>query len=349
MGSLITSDPEAFTAGLLARLNPAPARVALLCASRIGDFICATPAFRALRAALPEAEITLIGLPFVRDLVSRSPHLDCFHEFPGYPGIAEQFFSAPGTLAFLQAMQERRFHLAVQMHGSGVYSNPFALMLGARYAAGFIRPGDAPGRLDAAYPWRPGLPAVRRPLELVHFLGAPPRGEHTEFPLVPQDHGRAAELLDGLRQPWIGLHPGAREPGKCWPLEHFCELAWRLQEETGGTIVAIGGPDEANGGRAIAAQTPHAVSLAGTLSLPVMGAVIARLSLLVTNDSAPAHIAYALGAPSITLFGRTDPREWGPPQGSRIHTVIEAPAGNLRQLRHLAVDDVVDAARRFHR
>ena len=64
--------PEPHTPGLLARLPRTPRKVVIVRANRIGDFLCATPAFRALRAALPNAEITLVGLPFVRDLVARS-------------------------------------------------------------------------------------------------------------------------------------------------------------------------------------------------------------------------------------------------------------------------------------
>ncbi|TMC82950.1 MAG: glycosyltransferase family 9 protein, partial [Chloroflexi bacterium] len=68
------SDP--FTPGLLSRFTETPRKVVVLRASRIGDFLCSTPAFRALRTALPGAEITMITLPLLQDLVTRSPHLD---------------------------------------------------------------------------------------------------------------------------------------------------------------------------------------------------------------------------------------------------------------------------------
>jgi ADP-heptose:LPS heptosyltransferase len=138
------TDP--FVPGLLSRLPEPPRKVALLRASRIGDVLCAVPAFRALRAALPGAEITMVTLPLLRDLVVRSPYLDRFVAFPGFPGIDEQFFDARRATAFFQEMQAEQFDLAVQMQGSGVYSNPFTLMLGARVTAGFVRPGDPPGR-----------------------------------------------------------------------------------------------------------------------------------------------------------------------------------------------------------
>lgn len=67
---------DSFTSGLLSRLPEPPRKVALVRASRIGDFICATPAFRALRRAMPDAEVTLIGLPLVQELAERSPYID---------------------------------------------------------------------------------------------------------------------------------------------------------------------------------------------------------------------------------------------------------------------------------
>ena len=95
------NDP--FVPGLLSRLPEPPHKIILLRASRIGDFLCATPAFRALRKALPGTEITMITLPMLQDLVMRSPDLDRFVAFPGFPGIAEQFFDACRTIHFFPA------------------------------------------------------------------------------------------------------------------------------------------------------------------------------------------------------------------------------------------------------
>src|SRR6185437_1509188 len=173
--SQVHRDSEPTVPGLLTRLACAgrsPRKVALLRASRIGDFLCATPAIRALRAALPDAEITMITLPLLRDMVERSPHLDRFVAFPGFPGVAEQFFDARRATAFFAAMQAERFDLAIQLQGSGVYSNPSTLLLGARATAGFIRPGDAPGLLDAALPMPACGSEVERLLALTSFLGA---------------------------------------------------------------------------------------------------------------------------------------------------------------------------------
>ncbi len=331
---------DPFKPGLLERLPP-PKKIAILSASRIGDFLCATPAFRALKTRLPSARFTLIGLPFVREMAERSRHLDNFEPFPGFPGIAEQFFSAKKTLAFLRRMQQRRFDLAVQMHGSGVFSNSFALMLGARSTAGFIRPGDGPGRLDAVLAWPAALHASERPLALANFLAASHCSFEQEFPLFPDDHAAAAKLLHGCKAPFIGLHPWSREPDKQWPAERFAAAGSGVQRNLGGTILVLGGPDEGRAGELLAPRAGvSAINLAGRKSLGEMGAVIARLSVLITNDSGPAHIAYALAVPSVTLFGKTDPAEWGPPDRP-FHRVLRTPD---RSLASISVDDVIRAA-----
>lgn len=350
--------PQAMTPGLLARLDSPPRKVVLLRASRIGDFVCATPALRALRAALPRAELTMISLPLLREVVERSPHLDRFVPFPGFPGIAEQLFEPRAAAQFFLAMQAERFDLAIQLQGSGANSNPFMLLLGARATAGFVRPGEGPGLLDAALPYPAEGHEVRRMLALTSFLGASSQSEHTEFPLWPRDHAEARRLLAGAPAPLIGLHPFARDATRRWPLERFVEVAHRLHVRHGGTLVLLGDTLDAE----VADQVQRvfgraALSLVGCTSVPVLGAVLARLALLVTNDSGPAHIAYALGTPTVTIFGGADPAAYGPlhacPARILAHSVACRPRGGvtcatcdvgLACLRGVTVPQVLAAA-----
>jgi ADP-heptose:LPS heptosyltransferase len=292
-------------------------------ASRIGDFICATPSFRALRAALPEAELVIITLPMLQDLALRLPHFDRFEPFPGFPGIAEQLFEAPKTLRFFERMQRERFDLAIQLQGSGVYSNPFTLMLGAKATAGFVREEDLPGRLDAALPLPSAGHEIQRTLALPEFLGAPAQGKETEFPLVLEDHAGAEALLKHVERPLIGLHPAARDATRRWPLEHFIAAGIELRRRYGGTLVLLGEPEERLSADRLSQRLgPPVLNLVGVTSLGVLGAVIAQLTLLVTNDSGPAHIAYALRTPTVTIFGGGDPMRYGPPFGGPFRALV---------------------------
>ncbi|HZS94811.1 MAG TPA: glycosyltransferase family 9 protein [Chloroflexota bacterium] len=336
---------DPFEPGLLKRIKE-PRRIVIVRASRIGDFICATPALRALRAAVPRAQIALLALPMVRELVDRSPYIDRFIAFPGYPGMAEQLFNPRRVTLFFESMQARRFDLAIQMHGSGANSNPFTLMLGAKYTAGFIVPDGDPGRLDAALPM-PNVHEIDRNLALMEFLGAPRRGRHTEFPVTLEETARAAALLGNAPHPLIGIHTGARASTKRWFPERFAAAAREIQRLHGGTIVILGEEDSEgsfpSGTRNLTRRT----------TLGELGGVIRQLSLLITNDSGPAHIAYALGTPTVTIFGGTDPAVWagidGEPRRILAHHVPCRPCDydvcpvGYKCLDGVSVADVVEA------
>ena len=86
----------------------------------------------------------------------------------------------------------------------------------------------------------------------------------------------------------------------------------------------------------------------------MLGAVIERLAVLLTNDSGPAHIAYALGVPSVTIFGETDPKRWGPPANGPFRAIVrDLPCRPCSEngchsryacLRGISIEQVVDAA-----
>jgi len=255
----------------------------------------------------------MVMLPLLRELVERLPSIDRYAPFPGFPGLAEQLFDARRTVAFIQGLQEQEFDLAIQLQGSGVYANPFTLLLGARATAGFIRAGDGPGRLDAARPLPLTGHEIQRVLALPLFLGAEPAGERTDFALWAADHAAAAALLSGHQRPLIGIHAGAQDATRRWPPERFAAAARTLQRRHGGTVVIVGSAAEQAGAEEIAALVGEGgLNLASRTSLPVLGAVLARLAVLVTNDSGPAHIAYALDRPVVTIMGGGDPTRYGP-------------------------------------
>jgi ADP-heptose:LPS heptosyltransferase len=213
--------------------------------------------------------------------------------------------------------------LAIQLHGSGTQSNVATLLLGAHRNAGFVRPGERAGLLDAAVAFSESEHATRRALRLAVFLGAEPQGYQTDLPLSTDDRQCAESMLAGRPRPWIGFHPGAGHPERIWPMRNFAALGSLFLNTGPATIVTIGGPDEGEAGSAIAAELKsEVIDLSAKLSVPEMAAVVGCLDLLVTNDSGPAYMAYALGIPSVTLFGDTDPAIWGPPDETRHQVVV---------------------------
>ncbi len=291
-------------------------KIAVLRPGRIGDYLCATPAVRALRRAVPGARLDYVALPLVRELVERNPQVDRFVAFPGFPSIAEQFFDARRAVRWLAAMQRQHYDLVLQLYGSGVHANPIALLTGPRYCAGFIRPEDEAHGLDAALPLPDGGPEVDRVLALTRLLGMPDAGRSYDLELRPGDRTDAGRWLEGLPRPVVGVHCGARDDRRRVEPAAYGQAAALLAASRGGAVAILGGQAERPAAATLAAALPAGVpyrDLTGRIGIATAAAVIADLDALLTTDSGPAHLAYATGTPSVTLFLDSDPQRWGPP------------------------------------
>ncbi len=315
-------------------VDPPPRRVAVLRAlSGLGDLLCTVPALRALRAGLPEAAITLVGLPEAAPVVARFPHyVDELVALPGWPGLPEREADVAGLVPFLATMHERRFDLALQLHGSGVVSNPLATLLGARHTAGFFVPGQFCPDPERFLPYPDDEPEVRRPLRLLEHLGLPAAGEELELPLTVEDEralGSVAELAGLSAGSYACVHPGANDDARRWPVADFAAVADALSAR-GLTVVLTGVAGEASLTAAVAAamQEP-AVDVAGRTPLGALAALVSRARLLVANDTGVSHLAAALGTPSVVVFRASDPRRWAPLDRTRHQVVGPRPAPSV--------------------
>jgi ADP-heptose:LPS heptosyltransferase len=327
-------------------------RIAVIQALGLGDFLCTTPALRALRDRFPGASLTFVGSPWAEEAIRRSPLIDRYLPFPGWPGIAEWPVDDGRLDAFLATARAHDFDLAIQMHGSGVASNGFLGALGARTTLGY-RPGEEPDdRLGHSLPWVEDEPEPLRWLSLVALVGAEPAPTRPEFQVLPPDEERATMLLEAFDRrggPLVALHAGAKDPARRWPAERFSLLARRLVVEQGARIVLTGGPGDRELTVSIVAEVGgNVLDLAGQTDLGTLAALLARCDLLVTNDTGVSHLAAATATPSVVLFGPAHPARWTPLDRAR-HRAIDAPAllGEINRaaaLARLPVESVLAAA-----
>jgi len=307
-------------------------RIAVLRALYLGDLLCATPALRALHRRFPRARITLIGLPWAREFVNRLPYIDRLLPFPGYPGIPEVEYISERTRAFLADARHDDYDLAIQMHGDGSSSNGFVAELGARASLGYRTHAD--DRLTSGLPYRIDENEVLRWLRLVEALPgadatAAPASAALDFPITPEEHARAEELLPTpALAPRIGLHAGSKLRDRRWPAQRFAALADALIERYRANIVLTGVTAE----HALAAEIRRhmrypALDLTGRTDLGTFAAIIRRLDLLITNDTSASHVAAAMGTRSVVLFGPSRPQQWAPLDHER-HVAIDALAAD---------------------
>jgi ADP-heptose:LPS heptosyltransferase len=296
----------------------------------LGDLLASVPALRALRAARPDVEIVMITWPEMAPVVDRmSGYVDELLGFPGYPGIPERPPELDLLPGFLERARSRRFDLAIQMYGGQAPANEVTALLGARRTAGFFTPGDFPADLATHIPYPYRAHEVHRHLQLLRFLGVPPGSDTLEFPLWPVDRVAAAALrakYDLAPRTYACIHPGATAASRRWVPQRFAAVSDALAER-GLRVVLVGVEGEEPVTAAVRSRMrSDAIDLCGRTDLGAFAALLADARLLVGNDSGPAHLAAALGTPSVAVYLAGDPQRWAAFDAGR-HRIAQAGVG----------------------
>lgn len=299
-------------------------KIAVFRALQLGDMLCSIPATRSLRAAYPDAEITLLGLPWAKSLTERFPsYFDRFIWFPGFPGLPEQTFSPTLFAAFLDKVVREKFDLAIQMQGNGTIVNPMVELFGADYTAGFYTEGNyrPSNGLFIKYP-NEGYEAERH-LKLMEFLGIESLGPDLEFPILEKDYEDLRESAFSLEEKkYVCIHPGSRGVSRRWPPEYFAKLADIVAEE-GLVPVITGTKEEIDIATQVASHmTTIPVIAAGKTTLGAVAVLLNHSYGLISNCTGVSHIAAALKLPSVVISLDGEPERWAP-QNRQIHEVID--------------------------
>jgi heptosyltransferase-3 len=314
-----------------------------------GDVLLASPVLTTLKRALPAAEIDALVYAETAPMLAHHPALAKLHTIDRAwkrQGLLAQM-RAEGRLA--RTLAARRYDLLVHLteHPRGLW---LALLGRPAFAVTRARRSDERSWLwrrvfTHFYPLPKGTRrhTVETNLDALRRIGIQPSADDKRLVLVP---GRDAELrADALLaeralvpRGFIHVHPGSRWMFKCWPAGRTATLVERLVR-AGHAIVVTGAPDERERALVdvILAMLPDAcreqvVDLTGRLSLPELAALAARARLFVGVDSAPMHIAAAVGTPAVALFGPSDDVEWSP--WGTAHRVVASPEFPCRPCRN---------------
>lgn len=282
-------------------------KIAVLRAIGLGDYLALVPALEALRHAYPDAEIVHLAKPWVKSFLEGRPGpIDRVEVVPVSHGVREEppgsgLVEDPRALdAFFARMQAERFDLGLQMHGGGRNSNPFVLRLGARFTAGTRTP-DAP-ELDRWIPYVLYQNEVMRQLEVARLVGAEPVTFTPRVTVIDRDREELARALPELRPPYVVLHPGATDPRRRWPPERFAAAGDWLAAR-GYQVVLTGVEAERDVLAAVlAGMRCPALDAGSRLSVGGLAALLAGAALVISNDTGPMHLAYAVGAPTVAIF-----------------------------------------------
>jgi heptosyltransferase-2 len=320
-----------------------PERLLVRAPNWVGDAVLSLGAVRDLRRNFPRARLTMLARSWVAPL---------------YEAVAE--VDGVRTSEGLRADSRT---LRGQFDAAVLLPNSFASAATVRAAGIPERWGYATDGRSPLLTRRARVPAEVRGRSQVYYYRAMLAGIGLTVSASPDVRLRAllpwterAAALLGAPGPWIGVNPGAfYGSAKRWEPTRYAAAAERLARETGARVAVVGGAAERPLGEAIAAalRVPVRV-LCGETTLGELVGVLAALSLLLTNDSGPMHLAAALGVPVLAVFGPTDWRETGP-VGER-HRLVREPVYcspcllrecpiDHRCMRRIGVERVVGEAR----
>ncbi|MBV9454619.1 MAG: glycosyltransferase family 9 protein [Rubrobacter sp.] len=312
----------------------------------LGDLVAATGALRALRRGYPEAEISLISLPWAVALSPHLPHVNRILPYPGTPGLDGGGDEA-SLEKFVARMRDERFGLAMNMHGRGPTSTRLVIRFGARRTASFVGDEGDIRALDVGVPWDAEAHESRKLLLLAEKAVGSPTGAlgspEPELHVREEDNWRARALVPPAKKHLAIVHPGASVAEKRWPAQAFGRVAEALVCQ-GYAVAVTGSMGERKLTRCISGLAPGTMDLGGQTDLSTLIALVARASVLISNDTGPAHLAYALQTPSVTIFGpSTDVERWGPLNRRRHAVLFGNPISNvstdnaLRSIQALAM------------
>lgn len=287
----------------------------------IGDTVLATPSAFALKRFLPNVQVDILVEDWVAPLLSNQPHIDNV-----------VVLERGGLMARARVARELRsasYDVVYNLHG-GTTATFLTRATGARHRIGFktyqyaqLHNHQAPSPLLL---WgQQKAHSVEQQLALLGWTGVPVTDRpRTQLGIPPEAAEAVNRLLTELEladRKIALIHPAAAFATKQWATENFARVAEHVAER-GFAPVAIAAPHEnALLENLVSRSSVRVVTL--DLSLPEVTALAARSQLFVGNDSGIAHIAAAVGTPSVVVFGSSNIAHWRPWNSAAAEVVFE--------------------------
>ncbi len=258
----------------------------------IGDFILTLPAIKLLRDSFPAAHLEILGYQHIVALAQMSGYADATRSIEYGP--LSTFFTrdgdlAPELVAYFGGFQQVVSYL---FDPDEIFANNLKRAGVRHLIVGLSKMSD---QEHAAR-------QLARPLErLALYL------EDPAAMIVPREERKIDSSL-------IAIHPGSGSEAKNWPLDRFVELAVTLLGvERRTCLLIVGGEaDEECVARLADCLPPERIVLAMKRPLPELASALQNCALFIGHDSGVSHLAAAVGAPCLLLFGPTDPAVWAP-------------------------------------
>jgi len=298
-------------------------RILLIRLRNIGDVLLMVPTVRVFRDAFPRAHIAALVNAGTAEMLTGNPDLNEVLSFEPRWKTLPWGQRVATEMEFLSEVRRRKFDLAINMT-EGDRGAFLCLASGARFKVGMYQPG--PGfwwkkkifhHLVRIPDWKGHM--VEQMLEIPRSLGLGPKEKRLKIFYSPEDRDFIQRILSkegvGPEDRLVHIHPTSRWLFKCWRDEGMAKVIDAL-ERSGKVRVALTSGKEEKELQKIERILEHCqtrpVNLAGKVNLKQLAALSGRSQLFIGVDTAPMHIAAAVGTPVLALFGPSGEFNWGP-------------------------------------
>lgn len=324
----------------------------------MGDLILSTPSLRMIRKRFPKSKIVLLVDKKWASVLSACPYVDQL-----ILANREKLSKIGYLLKIAKKLRTIGFDCSVDLQNSK-WTHLLALLAGIPERFGFSRGAlgfllNRPDRSFAA-----SAPPVEHQFRILSKLGVREMEDHLELWPDLQAENKIAFVLEELKadpdRKKVGFVLGSSPlwPSKRWPLEYYEALALKITKELGAQVVLIGSKEDAQYAAGYFEESAEAIlNFMGKTNTVELLALIKKIDVLVTGDTAPLHIAAALHKKIVALFGPTDSRRHMPPAAgaSVLSKSLECQPcyqGHCKNtedracLRHISVREVFESVKR---
>ncbi len=320
-------------------------RILIVNVNWVGDVLFSTPFIRAVREAYPDSYIAALIHPRTKEVLEGNPRLD---ELIVYD---EEFrhSSLLGKFQLIKYLKKKHFDSAFILHRSFTKA-VITYLAGIKERTGYATKNRALFLTKALREPSGGMHKVESFLNIARAIGIKPKDNSYEYFVSDLDKARIKDFLKnngvGDKDIIVVLCPGGNWDPKRWPKNNFAKLADILTGKFSARIVIAGAKKDINLAQDISGMMKYPpVIAAGKTTLKELGALFSRADLVVANDTGPMHMAVAMKAKTIALFGPTSPEITGP-YGSGNYRVVRSqpecgvPCYDNRCLQNLCMDAI---------